>query len=80
MEFLNRILKNRRIEPHCIGGYIRFSDFIDSFTIKIALLLITSKVTNFGLPKSIACMPETPIHKFYGFRIESGRIFEGQIF
>ena len=25
-------------------------------------------------------VPEAPIHKFDGFRIEGGRIFEGQIF
>jgi hypothetical protein len=49
--------------------------------IKIDLLWISSaKVTNFGLPKSMTSVPEAPIHKFDGFRIESGRIFEGQIF
>jgi hypothetical protein len=37
--------------------------------------------THFFEPQFIlAYVPEAPIHKFDGFRIEGGRIFEGQIF
>ena len=36
--------------------------------------------TQNAYPKIVSIVPEALIHKFDGFRIEGGRIFEGQIF
>jgi hypothetical protein len=39
-----------------------------------------TNIQNIRITKIMSSVPEAPIHKLDGFRIESGRIFEGQIF
>jgi hypothetical protein len=47
---------------------------------KRELYIASANLTNLDLSKIVGFVPEAPIHKVDGFRIESGRIFEGQIF
>ena len=44
------------------------------------LCICIGNLNFFGQLVLLDNVPEAPIHKFDGFRIEGGRIFEGQIF